>query len=527
MRFAPAFAALALGVLASAASAQNTPLTTELTASGFVRPVLVLSTPIDGDDRLFVVEQHQGDVHIRFNDGTFTKFLDTSGLSHSSGNERGLLGMAFHPDYENNGYVYVNYTRSAGGATRIERYTRDAGNPNAVDASSGVTIIDISQPQSNHNGGMIDFGPDGMLWIGTGDGGNFNDTGSGHAAGGNAQSGATLLGKMLRIDVDGGTPYAIPADNPYVGDPTVLDEIWAFGLRNPFRHHFDSETGDLWIGDVGQNAREEIHYVSASDIADVNAGTKSPINFGWRCMEGFNCTGLSGCTCNDPSLTLPVKHYANPGLGRAVIGGVPYRGDAIPDLAGQVIYGDNSSNRYWVIGYDGTSITRDEEVTTMKNAVGGQIANKPAGFGVDHEGELYTTDLNGGELFKIIPDGSFLGLGNALAGTNGKPILHGTGGVGAGEPGSLILSNAVASAPLAILFVGIVEGSTPFKGGTLVVSPFIAAINLFTDATGGLTIPWADLNLAPGTEVFFQYGIQDAGGPVGVSLSNALKATAN
>ena len=158
--------------------------------------------------------------------------------------------------------------------------------------------------------------------------------------------------------------------------------------------------------------------------------------------------------------------------------------------------------------------------------MGGEVANKPAGFGVDCYGELYTTDMNGGEVFKVIPDSQFLGLGNALAGTNGKPILQGTGGVGAGEAGSLILSNAIANAPLAVLFIGLVEGAAPFKGGTLVPVPLLATISLFTDASGGLTIPWTDLGLASGTTVYFQYGIQDGAGPVGVSLSNELSATA-
>ncbi|MCB9897183.1 MAG: PQQ-dependent sugar dehydrogenase [Planctomycetes bacterium] len=524
MRLVPVLSMAAVGLAALPLSAQNTPLTTELVASGFARPVAVLASPIPGDDRMFVVEQNQSDIHILHGDGSISLFLDLTGLTVTTGNEQGLLGMAFHPDYANNGYFYVDYTRT-GGNTRIERYTV-SGDPDVADAGSGFTILNVTQPQTNHNAGNLAFGPDGMLWIGFGDGGNANDTGSGHVAGGNAQSGTTLLGKMIRIDVDGGSPYAIPADNPYVGDPTVLDEIWAFGLRNPWRYAFDSETGDLWIGDVGQNAREEVDFLSAATIAAVNAGTASPINFGWRCMEGLNCTTLSGCTCNDPSLTLPVKDYVNPGLGRAVIGGVPYRGEAIPDLAGQLIYADNSSNKYWVIAYDGSTVTRDEDVTPLKQAGGGLVANSPSSFGVDQDGETYICDLNGGEIFKIKPGGPFVGLGHGLAGAHGKPILFGTGGVGVGEAGAIHLRNAVENAPLAVLFLSVAEGAANFKGGTLVTIPLLASFNLFTDASGGLDIPWADLGLSPGQTVVFQYGIQDAAAVFGVSLSNGLIATA-
>jgi len=229
MRFARPFAVLALGLLALPAAAQSTPLTTMRIANGFTKPLFVCAPPGD-TSRLFVVEQNSGEVNIiDLNTNTVlpTSFVDVSSKDQTSGNERGMLGMTFHSDYSSNGFFYLNYTSSAG--TTIERYTVSA-NPNVADFSTGLVIITYTQPQTNHNGGMIDFGPDGMLWIGTGDGGNFNDTGSGHAAGGNAQSGSTLLGKMLRLDVDnpsGGNNYGIPADNPFTGAAQIDDEIWA------------------------------------------------------------------------------------------------------------------------------------------------------------------------------------------------------------------------------------------------------------------------------------------------------------
>ena len=197
-----ALSLLGLAALSASALSQSTPLTAELMWNGYSRPVQILPAPGD-PTRLFVVEQNQADIHVIQNGVKIaTPFLDLSGLVTTGGNEQGLLGMAFHPDYNSNGLFYVNYTASGGGATRVVRYQRSAGNPNLADASSAQTVIQISQPQSNHNGGGLVFGPDGYLWIATGDGGNFNDTGSGHAAGGNAQSGTSLLGKMLRIDIN-------------------------------------------------------------------------------------------------------------------------------------------------------------------------------------------------------------------------------------------------------------------------------------------------------------------------------------
>lgn len=524
MRFALASTVVALGLCTQVTTGQVSDITI-LPIGGFNRPVYATHAPGD-TTRLFVCEQNAADIEIldlNTNTKLATPFLDLTGLV-STGGERGLLGMAFHPDYANNGYFYVNYTVSGSGATRIARYQVSA-NPNLADAGSAATILQFSQPQSNHNGGMISFGPDGMLWIPTGDGGNFNDTGTGHAAGGNAQSGTTLLGKMLRIDVDGGFPYAIPADNPFVGDPLVDDEIWALGLRNPFRHSFDRDTGDLWIGDVGQNAREEVNFTTAATIAAVAAGTIDGLNYGWRCMEGLLCSGLSGCTCNAPELTLPIEQYPNPGMGRAVIGGYVYRGDAIPDFDGKYWYGDNSSNRIWTLEEVAGVATNIVEHTASGNALNGLGIDGPAAFAEDANGELYILELDDNTVSKIVPAGPYVGLGSGLAGTNGKPVHFGNGGVAAGEAGGLYLRNAAAGAT-AGLFFSASEGAALFKGGILKTVPLAGLVVLTTNGSGEVDITWTDTGGYPsGTTLITQFGVIDPGAPAGVALSNALRTS--
>ena len=529
MRFSLALAALGVALATPLAVGQSSDYTTTLIASGFNKPLLVCSPPGD-TDRLFVVEQNQADIHIIDLDTNTvlpTPFLDLTGLVTTSGNEQGLLGMVFHPDYADNGYFYVNYTASGGGATRIVRYTVSAGDPNLANSASAFSILAVAQPQTNHNAGTVDFGPDGMMWIALGDGGNANDTGSGHAAGGNAQSGATLLGKMLRIDVDGGSPYAIPSDNPFKGSATVEEEIWAFGLRNPFRHAFDPVTGDLWIGDVGQNAREELDFVSAEDIAAVAAGTHAPFNFGWRCLEGFLCTGLSGCTCGDSALTAPIDAYAH-GQGLSIIGGQAYHGDAIPDLAGTYFYADHyGANKVWAMREVGGAPVAGYpvEVQGLLAPGGGLNLQSIAGMGTDGAGEVYLCDLNGGEVFKIVPAGPFLGLGSALAGANGDPIHFGSGGVAMGQPGGLHLRNAAPNA-ISGLLLSFTVGSLNFKGGVIKPVPFFDPFVLNTNGSGEIDINWANTGGAPsGATLVSQWAISDAGAVKGVALSNAVITT--
>ncbi|MEW6073570.1 MAG: PQQ-dependent sugar dehydrogenase [Planctomycetota bacterium] len=275
-----------------AARRSDPPLTTVRVASGLARPLFPGSPPGDYR-RLFLVEQRTGWIRI-IRDGALlpAPFLDIGSLVIDSGNERGLLGLTFHPDYASNGLFYVNYSRN--GDTVIAR-NRVSADPDVADPTSGTILQTIDQRYSNHNGGMLAFGSDGYLYVGMGDGGSANDPQ------GNGQDLSALLGKILRVDVDDPSGWGIPATNPFVDVPAARGEIWAFGARNPWRFGFDRETGDLYIADVGQDLREEVDFQPAT-----SAGGE---NYGWRCMEANRCTGLSGCTCIDTALTPPIHEY--------------------------------------------------------------------------------------------------------------------------------------------------------------------------------------------------------------------------
>lgn len=373
--------------------AGGTPLSTRRIASGVARPVLV-AAPQGDFERLFIVQQ-QG--VIRVYDMVNAQLLTTPFLNINSivgggtsgSDERGLLGLAFHPNYATNGFFYVYYTNN-GSDTTVARYTASSSNPNVADTGSAQIVLTQNQPFTNHNGGMIAFGPnDGYLYIGLGDGGSANDPQ------GNSQNNNTRLGKMLRIDVDGGTPFSIPPDNPFTGPGAPLDEIWATGLRNPWRFSFDNGTGDLYIADVGQFSWEEI---------SIQPGT-SPggENYGWRCMEGNSCTGLSGCSCNAASLTDPKQVYNHSGGSCSISGGNVYRGCAMPDMHGIYFYADWCSNQIWSFVWNGTSVTNFTTRTTELNPPGSQSISGISGFGEDAYGEIYICDWAGGEIFKIVP----------------------------------------------------------------------------------------------------------------------------
>jgi len=389
-------------------------------ATGLDRPVF-LTAPTGDLERIFVVEQHSGDIHIlRLADGSLepTPFLTVGGLS--TGNEQGLLGLAFHPDYANNGFFYVYYTDPD---TRVVRYQVSA-DPDRADASSATPVLSIDQPQSNHNGGWIGFATDGFLYIASGDGGAANDSGSGHTGGiGNAQDlSDNLLGKMLRIDVNGDdfpaddqSNYAIPAGNPFVGS-TGDDEIWLYGLRNPWRSSFDRQTGDLYIADVGQNLCEEI---------DVQPASAAPgTNFGWRLREGVIATGTGGVGGPPPPGAVdPIFDYphfpsfqscSGPGgnfEGVSITGGYVYRGP-IPELRGLYFFADFSTARLWSLRWDGTSpaLFDGSNYTDLTDHTGDPRFTPDIGslgsissFGEDARGNLYILDLFGGEVF-LLPE---------------------------------------------------------------------------------------------------------------------------
>lgn len=364
-----------------------TPLAVDTVASGLTEPVFLTFAPGDST-RLFILEQ-PGRIRIVRNDTLLVKsFLDIDSIVNSGGNEQGLLGMAFHPNYQSNGYFYVNFT-NASGATVVARYSVSA-NQDSANANSRFDIITIAQPFSNHNGGMIAFGPnDGYLYIGMGDGGSANDPGN------RAQDKLNLLGKMLRIDVDGGSPYVVPSTNPFVGDANYLPEIWALGLRNPWRFSFDRETGDLYTGDVGQGVYEEV---------DFQAGTSSGgENYGWRFKEGDHCfIPSTGCD-TILGLTDPITEYTHGGapFRCSITGGYVYRGCAIPDLQGHYFYADYCSAQIWSFKFDGIDISDSTQRTADLNA--GTIAI--SSFGEDYFGELYICSHGNGRVLKIIPEG--------------------------------------------------------------------------------------------------------------------------
>lgn len=374
-----------------AARPTATALTTVRIASGLSRPVFVCSPPGD-NERLFILEQYTGLIKIWRNDSVLARpFMDIGDSLATNGNEQGLLGMAFHPAFETNRYFFINYTK-VGGATVIKRYMVSANDPDSADFSSGVTIMTILQPYSNHNGGMIVFSPvDGYLYIGMGDGGSGGDPQN------RAQDGSSLLGKMLRIDVDAGFPYGIPPDNPFVDSASTLDEIWAKGLRNPWRFSFDALTGEMYIGDVGQNAWEEISYQPA--------GSPGGENYGWRLKEGTHCHNPSTNCDPDGVLTGPIYEYSHASSRCSVTGGYVYRGCAIPDLQGTYFFADYCTSEIWTFRYDGTNITEFTDRTAELEPGGGITIDWISSFGVDNRGELYILDHLGGEIFKIVPEG--------------------------------------------------------------------------------------------------------------------------
>ena len=347
----------------------------ELVVDGLDFPVWLTSPP--GDSRLFVVEKDGRVVVVEADALLPEPFLDLRGQV-STGNEQGLLSMAFHPDYAANGRFFVNYTDPAGD-TRIVEF-RVSDDPDRADPGSARTVLTIDQPFSNHNGGLAIFGPDGMLWIGTGDGGSGGDPR------GNGQNLGALLGKLLRIDVDGAQPYAVPGDNPFLGTAGARPEVWAYGLRNPWRFSFDRETGDLYIGDVGQNRIEEVNAVR---------GAGEGRNYGWNVMEGSRCFEPSE-GCDEDGLTLPVIDYDHD-EGCSVTGGTVYRGSEVPDLVGVYLYSDYCGGFVRSFRFDGSRAVDERRWPQLEPP-----DNEVVSFGEDADGEVYVLTA-GGAVHRIVP----------------------------------------------------------------------------------------------------------------------------
>ncbi|MFL5779072.1 MAG: PQQ-dependent sugar dehydrogenase [Chloroflexota bacterium] len=365
----------------------NVALSLTLVRAGFSQPVLVTNAG-DGSGRLFVVEQ-TGLIRIISGRSTLaTPFIDLR-AAISTGGERGLLGLAFHPNYPTVPYFYVNFT-DRNGSTAIDRF-RVSSNANVADRSSGVRLMTIAQPYSNHNGGNLAFGRDGYLYIGMGDGGSAGDPGN------RAQSLNSLLGKLLRIDVNhtsGSKRYAVPATNPYVGT-TGLDEIFARGLRNPWRWSFDRANGNLWIGDVGQDRYEEVDR----SIRTSHAAAGRAANYGWNVLEGRACYKPSS-GCSTSGKTMPLTTYAHAVTGDdncSITGGFVYRGSADPVLQGGYIYGDFCSGRIFLISATATAPATG--VVAWSSTATPHLAI--SSFGEDEAGELYVCDRASGAIYRI------------------------------------------------------------------------------------------------------------------------------
>ena len=480
---------------------------------GFTQPVFATS-PRGDAERLFVLERTTGRIRIlRAGVIQATDFLSLAGQI-SSNSERGLLGLAFHPDYAVNGRFFVHYN-DLSGASRVVEY-HVSSDPDVAEPAPVQDILTVSQPAPYHNGGSIEFGPDGMLYFGLGDGGSSST----------AQDGSSLLGKMVRLDVDLPAPF-IPADNPYLGQSGTRDEVWSRGLRNPWRFSFDQLTGDMWIADVGEAQREEINFVPA--------GSGAMANYGWDCKEGSLCTGSQSCNCTSQSLSDPIYEYTHAGGNCAILGGYVYRGSQIPWLQGTYFFGDFCSGDFWSFRYQDGQLSDFVDRSSQLNANCHQVS-----MAQDGVGEIYIVDAGCGALWRITGScgaDSFCGASPNSAGTGCR-----IGYTGSTNYSSNDLSlTAMGGVPgqNALFFYGPKVTALPFGDGALCVAPGTLGLHrlgppLPFDSAGQLT-RWLDLNAPPaggsgpgviqaGSAWYFQLWYRDPFGPggTGFNLSDAL-----
>lgn len=417
---------------------------------GLVDPLRVTNAG-DGSGRLFIVEK-RGVIRI-FQDGELVAqpFLDIAGRVRDNDSEQGLFSVAFHPDFAENGYFYVVYTSEPRGSNVLARFSVSPGDPDIALPASELRLFDIPDEAANHNGGDVAFSPlDGYLYYATGDGGGPGDV---HR---NAQNPQSLFGKVLRIDVDGGTPYAVPEDNPFVGDDAYRPEIWATGLRNPWRFSFDRLTGDLFIGDVGQSAWEELNYQPA--------GFAGGQNYGWPDMEGLHCYP-AGTSCDEDGLWLPVLEYpqfddAGEMIGCSIAAGVAYRGNAAPGLEGTFFYGDWCSGRLF-LGYRTNSGAWESRELAE---TGFQITS----IGEDEAGELYLTDMRGGALYAL-----------EISAPNPLPVVDTL------DPEGVVAGSEETE--LAVTGFGFVEESSVLVNGAAVATEYVSATQVSATLPAGVT----------------------------------------
>ena len=342
------------------------------------RRMVHLTYADDATDRLFLVLQPGRVVTFpNRDDAAATEFMDIRERVSDSGNEEGLLGMAFDPDFRETGHFYLSYTAANPRRSVVSRFSVRSDDPDRGDPASELVILEVTQPYANHNGGHVVFGPDGYLYVGLGDGGAAGDPR------GNGQDLTTLLGTILRIDVQhtsAEAPYRIPPDNPFVGrGEGVREEIWAYGLRNPWRFNFDRETGALWAGDVGQNLFEEVDLILPGG------------NYGWNVMEGFHC--FRADDCDQEGLAHPIVEYGNPDQGCSVTGGYVYRGRRLPSIEGAYVYGDYCSGTIWALDYN-----------VLEHRVLANTSLRIAAFGEGPDGELFILSFDG-KLYRLRPAG--------------------------------------------------------------------------------------------------------------------------
>jgi glucose/arabinose dehydrogenase len=353
----------------------STRLRLERVADGFRDPTMI-AVAGDGSGRLFVTERPGRISVIEGGQRRDAAFLDITGRVGSRGQEQGLLSVAFHPRYVENKWLYVNYT-DLQGTTVISRFTVSEDG-SAVDPGSEHVLLTIAQPAANHNGGLLVFGPDGFLYVGMGDGGGAGDQFR------NAQNRATLLGKMLRLDVDRGDTYEVPPDNPFVNTPEAAPEVFAYGLRNPWRFAFDGPTGELYIADVGQNRYEWVHHQ--------NAGTVGGQNYGWPIVEGFHCYP-SGEGCDRAGLETPIAEYGHD-RGCSVSGGFVYRGQMYSQVQGVYFFADFCSGRVWALDWSAEAGWRQTEIANTGMTI--------STFGQDENNELYLATFDSGAVYRVV-----------------------------------------------------------------------------------------------------------------------------